>query len=66
MQIDYHPGTQGCGPVWLELDGVPLPFTRGANPYRCGAAEIDREALRLRLAVPPADGVMHRLAVHLG
>ena len=32
----------------------------------CGAAEIDRETLRQRLAVPPADGVMHRLAVHLG
>jgi CRISPR-associated protein Csx3 len=66
VQIDYRPGAQGCGPVWLELDGTPLHFTRGPNPYRCGAAEIDREALRQRLAVPPADGAMHRLVVHLG
>lgn len=66
VQIAYHPGAHGCGPIWLELDGVPLAFARGANPYRVGAALIDRQALRQRLALPPADGQAHRLEVHLG
>lgn len=66
VQIDYRPGARGCGPVWLELDGAPLPFTHGGNPYRTGAALIERDLLRQRLQVAPADGLAHRLVVHLG
>jgi cellobiose phosphorylase len=52
LTVVYHLGPQGCGPTWLELDGTPLPFVRGANPYRCGAAEVDMAALRARLTGP--------------
>jgi cellobiose phosphorylase len=52
LSVVYHLGPQGCGPVGLQLDGTPLPFERGANPYRTGAAEVDMVALRARLTGP--------------
>jgi cellobiose phosphorylase len=52
LHVVYHLGPQGCGPMWLELDGTPLPFVRGTNPYRTGAAEVDMVALRARLTGP--------------
>ncbi len=59
--IEYRLGALGCGPIWLELDGTPLPFARGANPYRTGAAEVDMALLRARL-----HGGLQRLVVHTG
>jgi cellobiose phosphorylase len=52
LEVVYHLGPQGCGPIWLELDGTPLPFVHGANPYRSGAAEVDMAVLRARLTGP--------------
>ena len=40
VEIVYRLGTKGCGPIRLELNGTVLPFTRGRNPYRTGAAEV--------------------------
>ncbi len=49
VEIEYRLGPRGCGPLALTLDGAPLPFTRGANPYRTGAAEVAMADLRPRL-----------------
>ena len=65
VQIEYRLGLQGCGPIWLELDGTPLHFTRGANPYRTGGAEVDLQELRTRLQLA-VEGPLHQLVVHTG
>jgi 1,2-beta-oligoglucan phosphorylase len=54
-------GARGHGPQALSLNGRPLPFARGANPYRTGAAEVPMDAVRAALR----PGV-NRLAVRLG
>ena len=61
VEVLYRVGATGCGPVRLELNGDPLPFTRGANPYRNGAAEVSMAEFEPRLA---ATGNL--LVVHLG
>ena len=61
LDIEYRLGSQGCGVQQLSLDGLVLPFTRGANPYRLGAAEIAHSDLLPRLAA----GARH-LVVHTG
>jgi hypothetical protein len=33
----------------LRLDGEPLPFTRGENPYREAGARLSMDLLRARL-----------------
>jgi len=40
LELVYRPGAQGCGPTALTLNGSELPFQRGTNPYRSGAAEV--------------------------
>jgi len=50
LELEYRLGAAGCGPSALELDGVPLAFERGANPYRTGAAEVSLDDLAPRLA----------------
>ena len=50
VEVLYRVGARGCGPVRLELNGDELPFTRGANPYRNGAAEVLMAVLEPRLA----------------
>jgi CRISPR-associated protein Csx3 len=40
VKLRYQVGPQGHGPLRLELNGTDLPFTRGDNPYRLGAAEV--------------------------
>ncbi len=61
VEVLYRVGTTGCGPVRLELNGDDLPFTRGANPYRNGAAEVSMAVMEPRLA---ADGNL--LVIYLG
>jgi CRISPR-associated protein Csx3 len=46
LEIEYRLGPSGCGPQQLSLDGVPLPFTRGDNPYRTGGAVLALNQLR--------------------
>jgi hypothetical protein len=45
----------------VNLNGADLPFSRGANPYRAGAAEVPMAAVRERLV----EGV-NRLVVRIG
>jgi hypothetical protein len=50
LEISYRIEAPGFGPRAIDLNGRSIPFARGANPYRTGAAEIEmgafREALR--------------------
>ena len=50
VEVLYRVGATGCGPVRLELNGSELPFTRAANPYRNGAAEVSMAVIEPRLA----------------
>jgi cellobiose phosphorylase len=61
MEITYRIQGGGCGPKGVKLNGTGLPFTRGANPYRMGAAEIPMSAMRDRL-----QGGTNRLTVYIG
>jgi cellobiose phosphorylase len=61
IQVTYHIEGSGCGPKKVNLNGCDLPFTRGANPYRTGAARISMEAVRQLLTMGT-----NRLIVHLG
>jgi cellobiose phosphorylase len=40
FEVTYYINGAGCGPTSVNLNGTDLPFNRGANPYRVGAAEI--------------------------
>ena len=61
MEITYRIQDGGCGPKGVKLNGADLPYTRAANPYRTGAAEIPMGAVRERLK-----GGTNRLTVQLG
>ncbi len=61
LEIEYRLGPKGCGPLTLELDGQPLPFTRAINPYRPGAADVALADLQPRLLAGA-----RRLVVHTG
>lgn len=50
VEVLYRVGATGCGPVRLELNGSALPFKRGVNPYRIGAAEVSMAVIGPRLA----------------
>jgi cellobiose phosphorylase len=49
IELLLQAGPLGHGPRQLQLNGSPLPFTRGSNPYRVGAAEVPMDALRAAL-----------------
>lgn len=49
LEVVYHAGKNGCGPVSIDLNGAPLEFRREDNPYRLGAARIDLGDLKQRL-----------------
>jgi hypothetical protein len=51
----------GCGLIGVNLNGADLPFTRRANPYRRGPAEISIEVVMGRIAA----GV-NRLSMRIG
>jgi 1,2-beta-oligoglucan phosphorylase len=61
VEVTYRIRGEGSGPLAVNLNGQDLPFTRGANPYRTGAAEIPMKAVRERLC----EGA-NRMIVHLG
>jgi cellobiose phosphorylase len=61
MDITYRIKGAGRGPMKISLNGTDLPFTRGANPYRTGGAEISMAVMQKRLTA----GV-NRLTVHIG
>jgi 1,2-beta-oligoglucan phosphorylase len=61
VEITYRIESVGCGPKKIVLNGADLPFTRGANPYRTGAAEVPIAAVRERLT-----SGTNRLTVHIG
>ena len=42
FEIRYRVGSAGSGVLAVSLNGEPLAFTRRHNPYRCGAAAIER------------------------
>ena len=49
VEVEYRVGANGCGPISLALNGRALAFTRRANPYRQGAAEVSMATLRAGL-----------------
>ncbi len=55
FEITYRIGDSGFGPAAIVLNGVTLPFSRGENPYRLGAAKVPMSTIRERLI----DGVNH-------
>lgn len=61
VEVEYRIDSRGHGPLALELNGIALPFSRGENPYRTGAAEVPRAAIE---EVLKADG--NRLNIRLG
>jgi cellobiose phosphorylase len=61
MEITYRIEGRGCGPKVVRLNGAELPYTRGANPYRTGAAEVPIGAVRERLTAGT-----NRVTVYIG
>ena len=61
LDIEYRLGPQGCGVRQLSLDGEVLPFARGANRYRLGAAE-----LALGDLLPRLEAGSRQLEIHTG
>jgi cellobiose phosphorylase len=61
FDITYRIDKTGCGPTGVNLNGADLPFTRAANPYRTGAAQIDMAAVSERLTE-----TANRITVQLG
>lgn len=49
LQIVYRLGGRGHGPTQVALNGQALPFSRGDNPYRVGAAELAMPVLMAAL-----------------
>jgi hypothetical protein len=49
VEVTYRVRERGCSPVTLSLNGTPLAFERGPNPYRTGAALVDMPAFVARL-----------------
>jgi cellobiose phosphorylase len=59
--VAYQIGKAGCGPVAIDLNGVPLEFIREENPYRAGGIRIPMESWTKRLT-----GKEDRLTISLG
>src|SRR4029434_416616 len=51
VQISYRIGGIGYGPTVVTLSGQELSFTREANPYRTGGAEVPMAEVLKRLTV---------------
>jgi cellobiose phosphorylase len=49
FEVTYRIKGAGRGPTAVILNDVDLPFSRGRNPYRLGAAEVPMAAVRDRL-----------------
>ena len=49
VEIIYHTGTTGRGPVSIALNGESIDFFRDNNPYRPGGARISKSSWEGRL-----------------
>ena len=49
IEVVYHTGKTGRGPVSVELNGSPLEFVREGNPYRTGGVRIPKASWDGRL-----------------
>ncbi|MEO5916773.1 MAG: hypothetical protein ABIS50_21275 [Luteolibacter sp.] len=49
IKVIYRIGTKGHGPVSVEMNGVPLEFSRQENPYRSGGVRIAVTSWKERL-----------------
>jgi cellobiose phosphorylase len=61
FEVSYRVKRIGCGLIGVKFNGADLAFSRRANPYRLGAAEIPVEAVMSRIAA----GV-NRLSMRIG
>ena len=61
LEVSYAVAGRGAGVASIELDGMPLPFERAANPHRPGAARIDRAQFEAALR-----GGARRLSIAVG
>ena len=61
FEVTYCIRGSGCGPEKVNLNSAELAFTRGANPYRTGGAEIKMKELKSLLVKGT-----NRLTVHVG
>ncbi len=50
FEVTYRVENSGSGPTAVQLNGANLRFTRGENPYRTGAAEVQRTELEANMA----------------
>jgi cellobiose phosphorylase len=57
VSLSYEIGGAGCGVRAVEVNGDDVALTHDANPYRTGAARIDRAALLDKLNLP--DNTIH-------
>ena len=55
VEIEYQLGATGVGVSALRLNGEPLSFTRGHNPYRMGAALVSMSEVVGRLSAHGAN-----------
>jgi cellobiose phosphorylase len=51
VHLVYCIGSSGYGPTAVTLNGQELSFTRAANPYRAGGAEVPTAEVLARLTV---------------
>jgi cellobiose phosphorylase len=49
VELTVQVGLRGHGAEQVTLNDCALPFTRGANPYRTGAAEVTMQAVHAAL-----------------
>ncbi|MFO1419160.1 MAG: hypothetical protein U1E83_10885 [Methylotetracoccus sp.] len=61
VTVVYRIKSVGHGPSSLQLNGVPLSFTREANPYRTGGVRVTMAELAAHLEVDE-----NRLVIELG
>ena len=61
FEVEYRITGSGYGPIAVSLNGAALPFSRGDNPYRVGAAEIPMAEVHGKLT-----NGLNRLTIQLG
>ena len=44
IEVVYRTGKTGRGPVSVELNGKPMEFVRGENPYRLAGVRIPKSS----------------------
>jgi cellobiose phosphorylase len=49
IEVVYRSGKTGCGPVSIDINGIPLEFSREANPYRSGGVRVRMDDLACQL-----------------